>query len=69
MAVREWYMQLALQSYRKLVGVIGELTEEEVLAALSLEKSSRRRKSIIDALTRKAAEFNRQTYLTSLKEK
>ena len=69
MAAREWQMQLALKSYRSLVSVIDELTEEEVLAAIELEKGTQRRKSIEDRLIQKAADFNRQTFITSLKRK
>lgn len=69
MAVREWHLQLALKSYRELVKIIDELTEEEVLAALELEKSSLRRKSLIDRLIQKAGDLHRQNYVNSLKEK
>lgn len=68
MATREWQMRLALKSVRDLVSVIDQLTEEEVLAALELEKSSRRRKHVLDRLIQKAADLNRQNYINSLKE-
>jgi hypothetical protein len=68
MAVREWQMQLALKSVRDLVSVIDQLTEEEVLAAIELEKSSRRRKHVLERLTNKAADFNRQSFISKLKE-
>ncbi len=68
MAVREWQMQLALKSVRDLVSVIDQLTEEEVLAAIELEKSSRRRKHVLDRLIQKAADFYRQNYISTLKE-
>lgn len=69
MAVREWHMRLALKSYRSLLDIIEELTEEEVLAALELEKSSLRRKSIVDRLIQKAVDFYRQNLINPIKEK
>ena len=67
--MRDWFLTRALLSARSLTGVIGELTEQEVLHVLTVEAGSRRRSVMIDKLIQKAAELNRQTYLKSLKEK
>ena len=69
MAVREWHMQLALKSYRSLVDIVDQLTEEEVLAAIELEKASLRRKSLLDRLIQQAVDLYRQKLTSSLKEK
>ncbi len=67
--MRNWHITKALASSRSLSDVIGELTEEEVLHALSIESESRRRSVIIDRLILKAAELHRITYINQLKEK
>ncbi len=59
----------ALASARNLNDMINELTEEEVLAALEFECETQRRSSMVDRLIAKAAEFNQQTFIKSLKEK
>jgi hypothetical protein len=52
--VRAWHINEALTSFRRLDRIIDELTENEVRQALALEASTRRRKSIMDRLQRKA---------------
>lgn len=52
--VRAWHVSEALTSFRRLVGIIDELTEDEVKQALQLEASTRRRKSIMNRLEAKA---------------
>ena len=69
MPVRRYYIDLALKSYASLVAVLDELTEEEVLACLHLEASSRRRQSILDRLTSRAVRLNELLYNRQLKEK
>lgn len=69
MPVRRYYIDLALKSYASLVANLDELTEEEVLACLSLEASSRRRQSILDRLTSRAVRLNELLYNRQLKEK
>jgi len=54
MSVRKWYLSEALVSYRRLLDVVDELTEEEVLACLDLETASQRRQSVTDILTKRA---------------
>ena len=69
MAVRKWYLNQALASYPSLKRVLGELTQEEVLAALELESSTLRRRSLIDRLISRAIRLNELTFTRQLKEK
>lgn len=65
MSVRKWYLSEALVSYRRLVDIIDQLTEEEVLACLELETGSRRRQSVTGVLIKRAVRL----YSTRLQEK
>jgi predicted RNA binding protein with dsRBD fold (UPF0201 family) len=65
---REWYINEALYSIRRLRSVLHELSEDEVHAALKLEQSSRRRESITRLLTKRAAEINAVSFNANLKE-
>jgi len=65
--VRDWYVGQALDSVVKLNEVLGELTEDEVLAALRLESQSRRRRSIMDRLISRAVRLNEIKYSSQLK--
>ena len=57
--VRAWHVNEALTSFRRLVEIIDELTEDEVRQALQLEASTRRRKSMMARLEAKAKkQFN-----------
>ena len=69
MAVRKWYLDRALASYPSLKAVIGELTLEEVIAALDLESSTLRRRSLIDRLISRAVRLNEVSFNRQLKEK
>lgn len=69
MTVRRFYINQALTSFKCLSAVLDELTEEEVLACLRLESSSRRRQSILDRLISRAVRLNELTYNRHLKEK
>lgn len=69
MAIRRSYIDDALTSYTGLAKVLEELTEEEVLACLRLEASSRRRQSILDRLISRAVRLNELSYNRQLKEK
>lgn len=69
MAVRKFYLQQATASYPSLKKVLGELTHEEVIAALDLESSTLRRRSLIDRLISRAVRLNELTYSAYLKEK
>lgn len=67
--MRNWHIQKALNSFRSLSGIIGELTEEEVLHALEVESGSRRRAVMLDKLILKAAELHRKAYIITLQHK
>jgi hypothetical protein len=69
MAVRKWYLDQALASYPSLKGVLSELTQEEVMAALDLESATLRRKSLIDRLIQRAVRLNEIVYSRQLKER
>ena len=69
MTTRRWYVAQALESYPSLKRVIGELTLEEVLAALDLESSTLRRRSHIDRLIQRATRLNELEFTRQLKEK
>ena len=69
MAVRKWHLNQALASYPSLKAVIGELTLEEVIAALDLESGSLRRRSLIDRLISRAVRLNEVSFNRQLKEK
>lgn len=69
MAVRKWHLDQALASYPSLKRVLGELTEEEVLAALDLESATMRRRSVIDRLISRAVRLNELSYSRQLKER
>lgn len=64
-----WRTSRALDSYRSLLSVVEELTEEEVYHCLKLEVQSQRRKTIVNRLIDRAADINKQQFINSLKEK
>jgi len=66
---RRWYAVRALESAALLAATIDQLSEKEVLHCLSLEAASRRRKTLLTALIRRAARFNKARYINYLKEK
>lgn len=65
----QWKMDTALTSYTSLMSVIVTMTEEEVLACLTLEAGTRRRRSIIDRLISRAVRLRELSYRTQLLEK
>lgn len=69
MTLRQWHVGQALDSFRSLIGVLGELTEEEVMHCLQVEAGSLRRRSVIDRLISRAARINEQRFTRQLKEK
>lgn len=69
MSVRRYYIDQALTSFKSLHRVLGELTEEEVLAALKLEAGTLRRQSVIDRLIARAGRLQELRYTRQLKEK
>lgn len=68
MTVRKWHMNQALDSYQGLNSVVNELTEEEVLACLTLEAGSRRRRSLINRLIARASRLRAIETTRQLKE-
>jgi hypothetical protein len=54
MSTRKWYLNEALVSVRRLEAVIGELTEDEVMACLDLESATQRRRSVTQRLIKRA---------------
>lgn len=64
-----WRTSRALESFRELLKVVEELTEEEVYYCLRLEAETQRRKTVIDRLIQRAADINRQTFIATLQEK
>ena len=64
-----WRVKRALESFRSLLDVVEQLTEEEVYHCLQLETESQRRQTVINQLIAKAADYNRQSFITNLKEK
>jgi regulator of replication initiation timing len=69
MAVRKWHLAQAVDSFTTLKTVLNELTEEEVHAALDLESSTLRRRSLIDRLISRAVRLNEINFSRQLKEK
>jgi hypothetical protein len=69
MTVRKFEVARALESARSLNDCLEHLTEPEVLAALDLESSSRRRQSVIDRLISRAVRLNEVRYSAQLKER
>lgn len=67
--VRKFEVTRALDSFGALVSGLNDLTEEEVIAALDLESSTRRRQSFIDRLISRAVRLNEVSYSRQLKEK
>lgn len=66
---REWYINEALTSYRRMKAVLTDMTEEEVVAALRLERSAGRRRTIIDALTTRAEQLHVANFHATLERK
>lgn len=69
MSVRKFLIGQALESFRGLHDHLNDLTEEEVLAALDLESTTRRRQSMVDRLISRAVRLNEVRYASQLKEK
>ena len=66
MAVRPWHVGQALGSFRSLIDVLSELTEEEVLHCLQVEAGSLRRRSVINRLISRAARIHELRYIEGL---
>lgn len=69
MSVRKACVDQALTSYPSLKAIVNELTEEEVMAALTIESATRRRQSIVLRLIARANRINELRYVAELKKK
>ena len=69
MAVRRYYIDQALTSFKGLTDTLHELTEEEVLACLKLEAGTLRRPSVLNRLISRAGRLQELRYTRQLKEK
>lgn len=69
MSVRKACVDQALTSYPSLKAIVNELTEEEVMAALTIESATRRRQSIVLRLIARANRLNEIRYVAELKKK
>ena len=58
--IRKWHVNKALSSVRGLREILPELTEEEVLKVLELEKQTLMRKHIIDQLVNRAVKIYKE---------
>lgn len=67
-AVRQEYVQLALESYPSMISIIGYMTEAELHAALTLESETNRRKSIMHRLIGRLVRIRELQYRQQLKE-
>lgn len=68
-ATHAWRLSRALESYVSLNEVLGDLTEEDVFAALETESRALRRPSIINRLIGRAVRLNEIRYADQLKER
>ena len=64
-----WLVTRALDSFLALDAVLNELTHADVIAALELESSTRRRRSVLDRLISRAVRLNEISYKRQLKGK
>jgi hypothetical protein len=69
MALRQWYVDRALESYASLTEVINDLTEPEVMAALDLEDATQRRRTIVERLMQRAVRLRTLAASKDLKER
>lgn len=66
---REWYVNEALHSFRRLKAVLDELTEAEAVAALKLERGTRRRSTVVRLLTAQVEKLHLRSFNANLEEK
>ena len=65
---REWYINEALHSFRRLKVVLNDLTEEEAIAALKLERSTRRRSTVVRLLAAQVEKLHLRNFNANLEE-
>jgi len=66
--IRKWHIHRALESAVLLAEMMPQLTEKEVHHCLTLEAGTRRRKTLVEALIRRAARFNKKAYINNLRK-
>ncbi|MBK8467619.1 MAG: hypothetical protein IPL32_17535 [Chloracidobacterium sp.] len=67
--LNEWRISEALTSVRRLMGVLQQMTDEELIEAIKLEEASLRRKHILEKLYRQSRVLARKTHQANIKEK
>lgn len=67
--VREWHINEALHSFRRLQSIVDQLTEAEAIAALELERGSRRRKTVMRLLTDRAVALHLRIFHDNLNQR
>lgn len=69
MAVREDYVQVALDSYQGLSSVVMDLTEEELHAALDTESQGQRRPALLERMIRRLVRLTEERTRKELKRR
>jgi len=57
--MNEWRVSEALISFRRLLEILPQMTEEEIIRAIALEEETRRRQSVLKLLYRQARRLSR----------
>ena len=57
--MNEWRVSEALISLRRLLEILPQMTEEEIIRAIALEEETRRRQSVLKLLYRQARRLSR----------
>lgn len=65
--MNNWRISEALVSVRRLMGVLPEMTQDEIVRAIALEEASLRRQSILERLYRQSRVLARTHHETALK--
>jgi len=57
--MNEWRVSEALISFRRLLEILPQMTEEEIIRAIALEEETHRRQSVLKLLYRQARRLSR----------
>ena len=57
--MNEWRVSEALVSLRRLLEILPQMTEEEIIRAIALEEETHRRQSVLKLLYRQARRLSR----------
>ena len=57
--MNEWRVSEALISFRRLLEILTQMTEEEIIRAIALEEETHRRQSVLKLLYRQARRLSR----------